>query len=74
MTHSVSHRLLCPQNAAGNRVTVVGRDGCSLRVSLPFQPASQLASSVLDALRSLLPPELWWRLYGRWLEAYGETA
>ncbi|GAB4821235.1 hypothetical protein N2152v2_008281 [Parachlorella kessleri] len=62
---------LALKDAAGNRVTVVGRDGGSLRVSLPFHPASQLASSVLDGLRSLLAPELWWRLYGRWLEACG---
>ena len=60
------------QSAVGNRVTVLGRDGAALRVALPFAPASQLAGAALDALRAVLPAELWWALYGQWLAASGE--
>lgn len=65
--------LLRLQDAAGNRVTVVGRDGCSVRVCLPFAPASQLVTSALDALRAALPPAVCWRLHGEWLASNGES-
>ncbi len=64
--------LLLLQDAVGSRVTVVGRDGCTMRVCLPFAPSSQLATAALDALRAMLPADTWWTLYGQWLETSGE--
>lgn len=61
------------QDAVGNRVTLVGRDGAALRVSLPFAPSSQLAIAALDALRCVLP-EVWWKLYAQWLATPGGPA
>ena len=62
------------QDAVGNRVTLLKRDGSKQRVALLFGEVAPLPLATLRALRAVLPPDTWWKLYGVWLAETGASS
>ena len=72
MAECVPPRLL--QDAVGNRVTLLKRDGSMQRVALPFGEVAPLPLATFRALRAVLPPDTWWKMYGVWLAETGASS
>lgn len=62
------------QDAVGNRVTLLKRDGSMQRVALLFGDIAPLPLATFRALRAVLPPDTWWKMYGVWLAETGASS
>ena len=62
------------QDAVGNRVTLLKRDGSMQRVALLFGDIAPLPLATFRALQAVLPPDTWWKMYGVWLAETGASS